>query len=873
LFLPDLCDEEKAILFQSLRLLDCKLSDPIMVAITIAMKRAEGRLSIRALSYYSAGLRAGNFDVSSIRFRNLRYAITLAPHIPTIRRQIESLETLDQVKSLAIAMKAVASLTNEDLHMAFAAKMQAMINAGVFDKANLADNKVAEKKAISALIRVLDFYNVAFEAAHGMSQSPYTVLCRSVIAQLESRVGQVRPFGMVILSLSLRKVGGPRSIWDAVDERIAKMLDYALSGCELSSSPAGANQRGDPDLEDSEDKVYRSNLPTLSFIAYFNRWKRRGSDIKKYAPIVESAIKGPFFRQHADLIYSILKRSWDSSGATATAKRESRDEKNRIVGMFFNRAVTELDGNWIEMTRLSQQYFALRGSIVGKPTRPCLEFEERMAEMSARDIMQAPFLSVFATQLRFILRTSSGVEAVTPALMQKLRDMMFEADPLSIFMLSGVVADYFTFTSTIANKSRSNNSSSSSSSITSTSQLAQFVGEINAMLEARTEELLSDTCDTSANLWELKTLLESAVLRRKIVDDRMISALADKVTAHLFSDEADSHSSLVAFVCENLRILCIKAPVSTDICDKVVDWTLARSSEVPFRDALIILRFLTNESYDLTGHPRAPAFLKMCQKLVIHNVESDVYTLTSVTAATLLACHRSLSGEVIEKIFCPKFLDGFDADIKELSGSEDRKLRWLWSLMELNRTVCILHPESRVPWFHEKFCQEYWPWHLRRFQSVGGQQHSTSSSSSNYADCGGGGLAEDVYTVLSQVLGGGKYLKDSTRTQYYHPINFEFWMHRKTGQFYPLAEIVGTGSDGGLLSASKLDPNGDYKKFAVLLPAPWEPKGDVRRIGLLQMHELETLGYDVIPINDKVWYHMSMSTLKDKKQYIASLVN
>ena len=27
-------------------------------------------------------------------------------------------------------------------------------------------------------------------------------------------------------------------------------------------------------------------------------------------------------------------------------------------------------------------------------------------------------------------------------------------------------------------------------------------------------------------------------------------------------------------------------------------------------------------------------------------------------------------------------------------------------LMELNRAVCLDHPEENIPWFHEKYCEE-----------------------------------------------------------------------------------------------------------------------------------------------------------------------
>lgn len=28
-------------------------------------------------------------------------------------------------------------------------------------------------------------------------------------------------------------------------------------------------------------------------------------------------------------------------------------------------------------------------------------------------------------------------------------------------------------------------------------------------------------------------------------------------------------------------------------------------------------------------------------------------------------------------------------------------------LMELNRAVCLDHPEANIPWFHEKYCEEF----------------------------------------------------------------------------------------------------------------------------------------------------------------------
>ena len=93
-----------------------------------------------------------------------------------------------------------------------------------------------------------------------------------------------------------------------------------------------------------------------------------------------------------------------------------------------------------------------------------------------------------------------------------------------------------------------------------------------------------------------------------------------------------------------------------------------------------------------------------------------------------LCYHGQLSKELVHKVFSIGFLDEIDKHItaavrtiSELQFFFDQKtlimqsfspqdemmaLRLRESLMQLNRAVCIDMPEARVPWFHEKYCQE-----------------------------------------------------------------------------------------------------------------------------------------------------------------------
>merc|ERR1719461_314589 len=100
-------------------------------------------------------------------------------------------------------------------------------------------------------------------------------------------------------------------------------------------------------------------------------------------------------------------------------------------------------------------------------------------------------------------------------------------------------------------------------------------------------------------------------------------------------------------------------------------------------------------------------------------------------------------------------------------------------LMELNRTVSILFPQYKVPWFHDKFCKEQ-------------ASRLLSPRPGGSADK----LGEDVYSALSKVIGGSQYVKVGSRTRYYHRIEFEFWRHKETGNYYRIGEVMGLGSDG-----------------------------------------------------------------------------
>ncbi|XP_018410062.1 PREDICTED: FAST kinase domain-containing protein 1, mitochondrial-like [Nanorana parkeri] len=60
--------------------------------------------------------------------------------------------------------------------------------------------------------------------------------------------------------------------------------------------------------------------------------------------------------------------------------------------------------------------------------------------------------------------------------------------------------------------------------------------------------------------------------------------------------------------------------------------------------------------------------------------------------------------ELIKATFNTNFLHRFDAQMDAFNPSISKKSHFY--LMELNRAICIEHPEYGVPWFHEQYCQQ-----------------------------------------------------------------------------------------------------------------------------------------------------------------------
>lgn len=56
------------------------------------------------------------------------------------------------------------------------------------------------------------------------------------------------------------------------------------------------------------------------------------------------------------------------------------------------------------------------------------------------------------------------------------------------------------------------------------------------------------------------------------------------------------------------------------------------------------------------------------------------------------------------KMFMPSMFSLSHLSLLHLQASYPVRVRY--AMMQLNRAVCLDYPETDVPWFHEKYCQQ-----------------------------------------------------------------------------------------------------------------------------------------------------------------------
>ncbi|XP_042241937.1 FAST kinase domain-containing protein 1, mitochondrial-like [Homarus americanus] len=238
-----------------------------------------------------------------------------------------------------------------------------------------------------------------------------------------------------------------------------------------------------------------------------------------------------------------------------------------------------------------------------------------------------------------------------------------------------------------------------------------------------------------------------------------------------------------------------------------------------------------------------------------NSLSKDAHQLSGLNILQLclgLNMYGQLSSKLIHNIFNLSFLDKLDEEISGCYSKATYPARVRHMLMELNRAVCIDHPEEKIPWFHEKYCEE-----LLETVAVPNSVFHT-----------------EVHQALSQLVGGPDVLRANVKTPYYYLLDFEFLLDEEN-QPVPVKEYISPREKSNTSDYCHIENKAGYRRMAVLLHK--ESSYCINSRQLMGRHQverrhLEMLGYTVIEVPHFMWYSMAHATFSDKMEYLKNIL-
>ncbi|XP_055456773.1 FAST kinase domain-containing protein 1, mitochondrial isoform X1 [Psammomys obesus] len=288
--------------------------------------------------------------------------------------------------------------------------------------------------------------------------------------------------------------------------------------------------------------------------------------------------------------------------------------------------------------------------------------------------------------------------------------------------------------------------------------------------------------------------------------------------------------------------------LSTELLDKIASVVVQQTEKIhPFSILAIILPFSVL-NYD---PPQKDEFFGAC----IQRFNSYLGALdpgTFVFFGFSLASLEYFPKDLLKKIFNIEFLARLDSQLEILPSTLSARVQF--RLMELNRAVRLECPEFQVPWFHDRFCQ---------------QQYNKDTGVMN-------GAQQQIYKMLTEILGGHRCVKASALSPYYHTVDFECILDKQKTPVPYGSHSIAPGKSLGIYWESNtsrdeptLPPEAeriaveflDGKAFCSNIP---HLKGQ----SAMKKRHLEILGYRVVQVPYFEWNSMALSTKDARMGYL-----
>ncbi|KAH8240818.1 hypothetical protein KR026_005805 [Drosophila bipectinata] len=244
-------------------------------------------------------------------------------------------------------------------------------------------------------------------------------------------------------------------------------------------------------------------------------------------------------------------------------------------------------------------------------------------------------------------------------------------------------------------------------------------------------------------------------------------------------------------------------------------------------------------SYNLGYTPTSMEVLHHASEVLLRDFD-QMSGLAIVQACLALCFYKSIPEQLINRIFCVKFIQRIEDEIQVCYSKATYPERVLNLVMQLNRTVCLDLPEANVPWFQQNYIEA--------------QMSKKPLQSSTFS--------KDVKDLLQNLLKDKNHFRCNHTTPYGYQIDFviHFDRDRKPIPAPPVEATMLDRITKVAILLLRLDSFCENDLTALRGPES------------LKMKHLEMMGYKVLQINEHDWNSKYMAAPGAKANYLKCLL-
>ncbi|KAH8298025.1 hypothetical protein KR018_004787 [Drosophila ironensis] len=264
-------------------------------------------------------------------------------------------------------------------------------------------------------------------------------------------------------------------------------------------------------------------------------------------------------------------------------------------------------------------------------------------------------------------------------------------------------------------------------------------------------------------------------------------------------------------------------------------------------------------AYNLGYTPASLESLDYAAQVLIRDFD-QMSGLALVQACLALCFYKSIPEQLINQIFCVKFIQRVEDEIQVCYSKATYPERVLNLVMQLNRTVCLDFPETNVPWFQQNY-----------IEAQMSKRPLTASA-----------FSRDVKELLQSLLKNDKHFRCNHTTPYGYQIDFVIHFDKERRPI-PAPPVEATMLDRITKLASNLKKPmcrnlilfSPCRVAILLLKLDSFCDNDLTALRgpeSLKMKHLEMMGYKVLQINEHDWNSKYMAAPGAKANYLKCLL-